>query len=341
MNEMKSGDGLLRAKVPGMRCAPSGLRLLLGLCILGAAPAASAQADYPVRPIRFLVGVVPGGAADTLARAIAQRYSTAFRQQVIVDNRAGANQTIAADLTAKAAPDGYTIVIIASAHTINPALYKLPFDSQKDFSAIGMIAMVPNVLVLHPSIPARSVRDFIALARTKPGVLTFGSSGVGSASHLSAELFQMMTQVQFVHIPFKGQGLAMIDLLGGHLQLAFPSVPASIQHVKSGRMIALAVTTKQRSSALPDVATMEEAGVAGYEVSGWYGVLGPAKLPKAIVAKLNGELNRMLQDAATREILAREGADPVPGTPEEFARTIAADIAKWAKVVKAAGMKVE
>ena len=307
----------------------------------GAAQAALAQADYPVKPIRFLVGVVPGGAADTLARAIAQRYAGAFRQQVIVDNRAGANQTIAADLTAKAAPDGYTIVIVASAHTINPALYKLPFDSQKDFSAIGMVAMVPNVLVVHPSIPSRSVKEFIAFARAKPGVLTFGSSGIGSASHLSAELFQIMTQVQFVHIPFKGQGLAMIDLLGGHLQLAFPSVPASVQHVKSGKMIALAVTTKQRSSALPDVPTMDEAGVAGYEVSGWYGVLGPARLPKTIVVKLNGELNRMLQDPATREILAREGADPLPGTPEEFAKTISTDIVKWAKVVKAAGMKVE
>lgn len=312
--------------------------LWLGLC---ASCAAFAQADYPNRPIRFLVGVVPGGAADNLARVIAQHYARAFNQQVIVDNRAGANQTIAADLTAKAAPDGYTIAIIASAHAISPALYKLPYDSYKDFSAIGMIAMVPNILVVHPSIAARTVKDFIVLARARPGELNFGSSGIGSASHLSAELFQIMAQVKFVHVPFKGQGLAMIDLLGGHMQLGFPSVPASIPHIKAGKMIALAVTTKQRSSALPDVPTMQEAGLAGYEVSGWYGLVGPAKMPKAIIARLNGELNRMLQDAAAREILAREGADPLPGTPEEFGKTIAGDIVKWAKVVKAAGLKVD
>ena len=303
--------------------------------------AAFAQADYPSRPIRFLVGVVPGGAADTLARAIAQRYASVFSQQVIVDNRAGANQTIAADITAKAAPDGYTIAIIASAHAISPALYKLPYDSLKDFSAIGMIAMVPNVLVLQPSIPARSVKEFISLARARPNELNFGSSGIGSASHLSAELFQSMAQVKFVHVPFKGQGLAMIDLLGGHMQLGFPSVPAAIQQVKAGKIIALAVTTRQRSSALPDVPTMNEAGLPGYEVSGWYGVVGPANMPRPIVAKLNAELNRMLQDGATRELLAREGADPLPGTPGEFADTLRTDIVKWAKVVKASGIKVE
>ena len=314
---------------------------LLPAVVACASGAAFAQADYPSRPIRFLVGVVPGGAADNLARAVAQRYSSVFRQQVIVDNRAGANQTIAADLTAKAAPDGYTIAIIASAHAISPALYKLPFDAQKDFTAIGMIAMVPNVLVVHPSIQARSVKELITLARAKPNELNFGSSGIGSASHLSAELFQSMAQVKFVHVPFKGQGLAMIDLLGGHMQLGFPSVPASIQHVKSGKMIALAVATGQRSSALPNVPTMSEAGLTGYEVSGWYGLVGPAKLPKAIVVKLNTELNRMLQDPASREVLAREGADPLPGTPEEFANTLASDIVKWAKVVKTAGIKVE
>jgi tripartite-type tricarboxylate transporter receptor subunit TctC len=317
------------------------LRLALCVCAVCASSATFAQTDYPSRPIRFLVGVVPGGAADNLARVIAQHYARAFNQQVIVDNRAGANQTIAADLTAKAAPDGYTIAIIASAHAISPALYKLPYDSFKDFSAIGMIAMVPNILVVHPSIPARSVKDFIALARARPGELNFGSSGIGSASHLSAELFQTMAQVKFVHVPFKGQGLAMIDLLGGHMQLGFPSVPASIQHIKAGKMIALAVTTRQRSSALPDVPTMQEAGLIGYEVSGWYGLVGPAKMPRAVVAKLNGELNRMLQDPAAREILAREGADPLPGTPEAFTKTIADDIVKWAKVVKAAGLKVE
>jgi tripartite-type tricarboxylate transporter receptor subunit TctC len=312
--------------------------LLFGLC---AGCAAHVQAEYPGRPIRFLVGVVPGGAADTLARAIGQRYSIAFSQQVIVDNRPGANQTIAADLTAKAAPDGYTIVIVAAGHAISPALYRLPYDAQKDFSAIGFIAAVPNVFVVHPGLGVRNVKDFIALARAKPGALAYGSSGIGSASHLSTELFQMMTQLNLVHVPYKGQGLAMIDLIGGQLQFGFPSVPAAIQYIKSGKMNALAIASKERSSALPDVPPLGEAGVPGYEVSGWYGVLGPAKLPRAVVARLNGELNRMLRDPATREILAREGADPLPGTPEVFAQTIVTDIAKWAKVVKAAGLKVE
>ena len=314
---------------------------LPALVLVCTGAAAFAQADYPNRPIRLLVGVGPGGAADNLARAVGQHYAGVFHQQVIIDNRAGANQTIAADITAKSAPDGYTIAIIASAHAISPALYKLPYDSLRDFSALGMIAMVPNILVVHPAISARSVKDLITLARARPAELNFGSSGIGSASHLSAELFQTMAQVRFVHVPFKGQGLAMIDLLGGHMQLGFPSVPASIQHIKAGKMIALAVTTRQRSSALPEVLTMNEAGLTGYEVSGWYALVGPAKMPRPIVAKLNGELNRMLQDPAAREILAREGADPLPGTPDEFAHTLADDIRKWAKVVKDAGIKVE
>ena len=315
-------------------------RTVFFLCLAGASTAALAQADYPSRPIRFLVGVVPGGAADTLARAVGQRYSMAFNQQVIVDNRPGANQTIAADLTAKAQPDGYTIVIVAAGHAISPALYKLPYDAQKDFSAIGFIAAVPNVLVVNPSLNVRTAKDFIALARAKPGAFAYGSSGIGSASHLATELFQMMTKLNLVHVPYKGQSLAMVDLLSGQLQFGFPSVPASIQHIKSGKMVALGVASKDRSSALPDVPPLIEA-VPGYEVSGWYGILGPAKLSPAVVAKLNGELNRMLKDPATREILSREGADPLPGTPDVFTKTIAADVIKWAKVVKAAGLKVE
>ena len=317
------------------------MNVLFAFCAGAAAHAAFAQADYPSRPIRFLVGVVPGGAADTLARAIGQRYSAAFKQQVIIDNRPGANQTIAADITSKAAPDGYTIVIIAAGHCVSPAMYKLPYDAQKDFSAIGFIAAVPNVFVVHPGLGVRTPKDIITLARTKPGAFAYGSSGIGSASHLATELFQMMTKLNFVHVPYKGQGLAMIDLIAGQLQFGFPSVPASIQHIKSGKMLALAVASKERSSALPDVPSLDQAGVPGYVVDGWYGILGPAKLPKAIVAKLNGELNRNLQDPATREILSREGADPLPRTPQEFTQTIADDIVKWAKVVKAGNLKVE
>ena len=313
----------------------------LFLALAAAVPPGADAAGYPDRPIRFLVGVVPGGAADILARVVGQRLSERLQQQVVVDNRPGANQTIAAELTAKAAPDGHTILIIPSGYSINPSIYRLRFDPIKDFSAIGMIAMVPNVLVVHPSVPARSVKDFIVLARGKPGELTFGSSGTGSPSHLAGELFSMLAQVKFTHVPFKGQGQAMIDLLGGHLQLAFPSIPASIQHIRGGKMIALGVTPRQRSSALPDVPTLEQAGIAGYEVSGWYGVLGPARMPKSVVAKLNGELLAMLKDPVMRETLSRQDADPLASSPEEFMKIIAADIGKWAKVVKAAGVKVE
>jgi tripartite-type tricarboxylate transporter receptor subunit TctC len=302
---------------------------------------ALAQAGYPSKPIRFLVGVVPGGATDILARAIGPRLSERLKQQVVIDNRPGANQTIAAELTARSTPDGHTIIIVPSGYAINPSIYRLRFDPVRDLAAIGLVAMVPNVMVVHPSVPARSAKEFIALARSRPGEFNFGSSGVGSPSHLCGELFQLATQVKLSHVPYKGQGQAMIDLLGGHLKLAFPSIPASIQHIKSGRMIALGVTPKQRSGALPDVPTLEQAGVPGYEVSGWYGVLGPARMPKAVVATLNSELVRMLQDPVMREMLSREGADPLTSSPEEFARTIAADIKKWEKVVKTVGIKVE
>ncbi len=309
--------------------------------VLSGSSLVSAQTDYSSKPIRFLVGVVPGGAADILARIVGQRLGERLKTQVIIDNRPGANQAIAAQLTAQAAPDGHTILIIPSGHAISPSIYKLPFDSIRDFSAIAMVAMVPNVLVVHPSVAARSVRDFIALARSKPGELTMGSSGLGSASHLAGEMFQLYTKTKLTHVPFKGQGAAMIDLLGGRLHTGFPSIPASIQHIKSGKMIALGVTPQQRSTALPEVPTLGEAGVAGYEVSGWYGVLGPARLPKKIVAALSGEIEGMLKDPVMREQFNRAGADPLYSPPDAFARTITADIAMWAKVVKAAGVKVE
>ncbi|MGQ0752259.1 MAG: Bug family tripartite tricarboxylate transporter substrate binding protein [Betaproteobacteria bacterium] len=315
----------------------AGVALALAVC---APPGAYAQ-QYPSKPIRFLVGVVPGGAADLLARTVGQRLGERLGTQVVVDNRPGANQTIAAQLTAQATPDGHTILIVPSAHAISPSIYSLKYDPVNDFSTIGMIAMVPNVLVVHPAIPARSVKDFIAYARGKPGELNMGSSGTGSPSHLAGELFQMLTQTRLTHVPFKGQGAAMVDLVGGRLQTGFPSIPASLAHVKAGRMHALAVTPRQRAFAMPDVPTLEEAGVSGYEVAGWYGVLGPARIPKKIVARLNGELVTMLRDPPMRETMTRAGADPLPSSPEEFRRILVEDIGKWAKVVKAAGVKVQ
>ena len=316
-------------------------RLSTFVFLLWVACASALAQSYPDRPIRFLVGVVPGGATDLLARVVGQHLSERFGQQVVVDNRPGANQTLAAEITARSAPDGHTLIMVPSGYAINPSIYKLRFDPLKDIGAIGMVAMVPNVLVVHPSVPARSAKEFVAYARARPGELNFGSSGVGSPSHLAGELFQYRAKVKMTHVPYKGQGQAMTDLLGGHLKVAFPSIPASIQHIRSGRMIALGVTPKQRSSALPDVPTLEQAGVAGFEVNGWYGVLGPARIPKPIVAKINGEIVRMLKDPALQKMLSQEGADPLTSTAEEFQRTIAADIKMWAEVIRAAGIKFE
>jgi tripartite-type tricarboxylate transporter receptor subunit TctC len=301
-----------------------------------------AQTEYPNKPIRFLVGVVPGGATDFLARAIGLKLADNLRQQVVIDNRPGANQMIAAEMTAKSPPDGYTIQMVPSGFTINPAIYaKLPFDPVRDFTPICLVANVPNVLVIHPSLPARSVKSLIALLRKNPGQMAYGSSGVGSPSHLAGELFKLLAKIEFTHVPYKGQGQSMIDLIGGHLQLAFPSIPASIPHIKTGKLIALGVTPSQRASALPGIPTIDEAGLTGYEVSGWYGVIGPARIPKPLLDKLNGEINRILQAQEMREMLSSQGADPLGSTPEEFVAVIATDLVKWAKVVASAGIKPE
>ena len=297
--------------------------------------------NYPNRPIRMLVGVVPGGATDILARIFAQKLAESWRQQVVVDNRPGANQIIAADLTAKAAPDGYTLQMIPAGFAINPAMHpKLPYDPIRDFTAISMVAMVPNVMVVHPSIPVKTVNDFIAYARARPGQLSYGSSGVGSPSHLCGELLSAITRIPLSHVPYKGQGQAMIDLLGGHLKLAFPSIPASIPFLRTGKLIALGVATNRRSSALPDVPTIDESGVKGYDVSAWYGVIGPPKMPKALLARINGELNRILKTPEVGQAMSQQGADPLGSTPEEFAAAIATDIPKWKKIVADAGIKV-
>jgi tripartite-type tricarboxylate transporter receptor subunit TctC len=301
-----------------------------------------AQKDYPNRPIRFLVGVVPGGATDILARAIGQKLGENWQQQVVIDNRPGANQIIAAELTTKAAPDGYTLQMIPAGFAINPAMHrKLPYDPTRDFTAITVVADVPNLFVVHPSVTARSVNEFVAYARARPGQLSYGSSGVGSPSHLCGELFAIIAKVDLTHVPYKGQGQAVIDLLGGHLKLAFPSIPSSIQHIRSGKLIALGVASGKRSSSLPEVPTIHEAGLKGYEVTGWYGVIAPPRMPKPLLAKLNGEINRILEAPEMRQTLLQQGIDPLGGTPEEFAATIATDIAKWKKVVAAAGIKPE
>ena len=312
------------------------------ICLAFTITTALAQQDYPSKPIRMIVGVAPGGATDILARVVGARLSEVFRQQVIVDNRPGANHIIGGELTAKSARDGYTIQMIPEGFVINASVYaKLPFDPLRDFSPIAIVANVPNVLVVHPSIPARSVKQFAAFARARPGQLSYGSSSVGSPSHMSGELFKVMAKVDYTHVPYKGQSLALVDLMGGHIQFLFPSIPAAVAHVRSGKLIALGVTTLQRAGALPDTPTINEAGIAGYEVSGWYGVIGPAGLPQTVVARLNKEINTYLQGADTRKQLSSEGAEPRTGAPEEFGAAMAKDLQKWAKVVAAAGIKIK
>ena len=301
---------------------------------------ASAQQDYPTKPIRLVVGVAPGGATDILARAVGVKLGENFRQQVIVENRPGANHIIGGQFTQKSAPDGYTLQVIPEGFVINASMYsKLPFDPVHDFTAVAILALVPNVLVVHPSLPARSVKQFIALARARPGQMNYGTSGVGSPSNMSGELLKSLARIEYTHVPYKGQALAVSDLVGGQLHFAFPSIPASVALIRSGRLIALGVTTAQRASALPDVPTIEEAGVPGYEVAGWYGVIGPAGMPQALVARINREINAILKVPETRDQLSSQGADPRTGTPEEFGAAMARDMKKWQKVVAAAGIK--
>ena len=322
------------------RLSPNGI--FVALCMMVVATTALAQQDYPTKPIRIIVGVTPGGATDILARAIGARLSETFKQQVIVENRPGANHIIGGEITAKSPKDGHTLQMIPEGFVINASVYaKLPFDPLKDFAPIAIVANVPNVLVVHPSLPMRTVMQFAAFARARPGQLSYGSSSVGSPSHMSGELFKVMARVDYVHVPYKGQALALVDLMGGHIQFLFPSIPAAVVHVRSGKLITLGVTTAQRATALPDVPTIAEAGMPGYEVSGWYGVIGPAGLPPAVVARLNKEINAMLQVADTRKQMSSEGAEPRTGTPEEFGATMAKDLQKWAQVVAAAGIKIK
>jgi len=303
---------------------------------------AHAQKDYPTRPVRLLVGSPPGGATDTLARILAPRLSEGLGQQVVVDNRPGAAQLIAAELAARAQPDGYTIVISPSGIIIAPLLQKkAAVDAVRDLSPIVQFVGNTNVLSIHPGVPARSVKELIALMRKSPVPMTFGSSGVGSAGHLAAELFGSYANVKFTHVPYKGAGPAMIDLISGRLQFSFPTTLASIPLIKSGKLIALGVTTAKRSASLPDVPTIAEAGLPGYETGTWNGVLGPLGMPRNVVNRLNREVNRVVQSPEGREALLQSGAEPLGGTPEEFGAVIRRDQAKWKKVISTIGMTAE
>jgi tripartite-type tricarboxylate transporter receptor subunit TctC len=304
---------------------------------------ALAQAAYPSQPIRIVVPFPPGGATDIMARAAGQRLTEAWKAQVVVDNRPGAGGNIGSELVAKAPADGYTIEMgTVGTHAINASLYaKMPYDHIKDFVPIVLVAAVPNVLVVHPSVPANSVQELIAYIKANPGKVNFASSGSGTSIHLSGELFKVLTGVQITHVPYKGSSFALTDLLGGQVQMMFDNLPPSLPHIKAGKLKALAVTTAERSPTLPDLPTMIEAGVPGFEASSWFGLLAPAGTRRDIVDKINGEIAAWLATPEAKDKLVAIGGAARGGTPEDFQRHIAAETAKWAKVVKESGAKVD
>jgi len=310
--------------------------------LLGAAQPAIAQAPYPVKPIRFIVGFPPGGTNDIVARVIAPKLSEYLGQSVVVENRGGANTAIACEMFVRTPPDGHTLMLNAPGHATNPALMKLNFDSIRDFSFITIAAESQNLLVVHPSFPPRSVKELIAFSKKHPpGSINYGSSGTGTTVHLSAELFQFMTGVKWLHIPYKGGGPAVIDLLAGQHVIYFGNVPTVILHARAGKLRALATTGPKRTPVAPEIPTVAESGVPGYEVTTFYGVSAPAKTPRPIIDRLHGEIVRALNTAELRERLQSLGADPVGNTPEQYTAFMQNEIAKWGKVIKAAGIKGE
>ena len=316
---------------------------LAAVVALAASAPAAAQGSYPSKPVRLVVPFPAGGTTDILARAVAQKLSETWGQQVIVDNRPGAGGNIGSELVAKSPPDGYTLLMgTVGTHAINPSLYaKMPYDHVKDFTPVILVAGVPNVLVVNPALPVNSVPELIAYAKANPNKLNFASSGNGTSIHLSGELFKTMTGAQMTHVPYKGSSPALTDLIGGQVQLMFDNLPSSLQFIKAGKLRALAVTTAARSQALPDVPTLAESGLPGFEASSWFGVLAPAGTPPAIVEKINGAVAAWLASPEAKEKLAGQGAIAAGGTSDAFVRHIADESSKWSKVVKASGAHVD
>lgn len=295
--------------------------------------------NYPTRPIRLVVASSPGGASDILGRMLAQKLTEEFGQQVVVDNRGGASGVIGTDIVAKAVPDGYTLLIIQPSLTINPSMIrKLPYDAVRDFAPVSLVVDAAQILTINPSVPAKSVKDLIALAKAKPGQIMFGSPGVGTSPHLTAELFKLQAGVDLPQVLFKGSGPAYVSLISGEVSIAFSTVLSAISHIKSGRIRALGVTTKKRVSVVPDVPTIAESGLPDFETSQWFGILAPARTPRPIVDRLYQALSRVANSPELKNRFAAEGVEVVNKKPEEFAAIIKLELVQWAKVIKAAGI---
>lgn len=297
---------------------------------------------YPNRPLRWVVPVAPGGSPDVLARLLAPRLSELLGQQVVVDNRAGGNAMIGAELVARAPADGYTLLLATGQHTVTPSLVKkMPYDILADFTPVVLIMQAPQLLTVHPSVPARSVRELIALARAKTGRLNYGSGGLGSAAYMSGELFKSMAKVEMVHVSYKGAGPALIDLLGGHLDLMFPAILSGAPYHKAGRLCGLGVTSPRRHPSLPDIPTIAEAALPGYQTGSWYGILAPAGTPREVVNRINAAVVKLVNAADIRDALIAQGGDPETSTPEELARLMKDELVRSAAIVRAAGVKPE
>ncbi|HYH42738.1 MAG TPA: tripartite tricarboxylate transporter substrate binding protein [Burkholderiales bacterium] len=299
-----------------------------------------AHAEYPDRPIRIIVPFTPGGSTDILARMMGQKLTEAWGQNVVVENRPGANGVVGAELTARANPDGHTLLMVAIGHAINPMLQKkLPYDTEKDFQPISLTAILPLMVTVNPSLKATSIQDLIALAKSRP--VTYGSGGIGSSQHLATELINSMAKIKMTHVPYKGGNQALTDLIGGHLDVMPQTILSAAPHIKAGKLRALAVTTAKRLPAWPDVPTVSESGLKGYESLAWYGIVGPAKLPPPVLAKLSDEAMKATRSSDMQSALIKQGAEPVGNTPREFAAFIRSEMTKYAKVIRDSGVKPE
>ncbi|MFZ9439374.1 MAG: tripartite tricarboxylate transporter substrate binding protein [Hylemonella sp.] len=304
--------------------------------------AAMAQSgSYPDKPIRFLVPYPPGGGTDVIARIVQTPMQQALGQPVIIDNKGGAGGSVGTEIVSRAAPDGYTVLFTLSSHTINPAIFaKLSFDTVRDFEPVGMVASLPQILVANPQVPVKTVAEMVALAKSKPGMLSYASVGNGSPGHLAGELLNIRMGIQMTHVPYRGGGPAVTDVIGGQVPFLWVSIPAAAQFVKSGKLKALAVSTLKRSAAFPDIPTAQEAGIPDFEVDSWYAMFVPAKTPKPIIDKLNRAINTVLADPAVREKLLAQGSEGVGGTPEALGKIVDAEIPKWTKLAKDANIKI-
>ena len=318
-------------RFPGLLAVPL-------MCVAGTACAQT----YPAKAVRLVVPFLAGGSTDIVGRTVAQKLNEMWGQPVVVDNRPGGGTTIGTEAVARAAPDGYTLLVTPAPFTINPSLLaKIPYDALNDFAPITLINTTPLVMVVHPGVPAKTVKELIALAKAKPGKLNFGSSGTGGSNHLAGELFDAMAGVKMVHIPYKGNAGALTDIVGGHLDVVYNGVTSAIALIRGGKLRVLAVTSLKRTAALPDVPTLDETGLKGFEAVAWNGLTAPAKTPRDVILKINADVIKIINSPELKERLKAEGSDPVGNSPEQFAAFLRSEVAKWAKVIKVAGVKPE